>query len=421
MAFVQYMHSGQVGAPQMSGASGAEGQILQVLDACLITGFNPQTASKVEIVNGAILITFGIIHGYKKLQYITISGADDPNFNGVKRILAVTDTTITIALGSITVLTGTISTKITPLDWESIFGTTDSKKRAYRSKNMLGTRTVIYLDCNLYGTGYGTTPFKKAKVDLCRDMVTLGDQIDSYTKLDNDNYKDGLYQLMQAFKNTKSTRPDTTNNSWVVVGDGNFFYFFVDWNDTTNDSSYGRTYNNTEAKIGYFFGDVDKLSQNDNFNFVCGVTEYDVFAGATPNATGVVGTNSAFTNALNGAFNDSTNYHGYFVKDITGITNMDKFTLTSCLGAGTSRSGFRGDFYPNPLTYGLTFTKPHTVSSAKKIGRASLPFVYTICEAIDTLANLDKNVVNNFLILRVADSGVVDNTYTPYLAFDLGA
>ena len=417
MAIVQYMHSGQVGAPQMSGASGAEGQILQVLDACLITGFNPQTATKAELVDGAITITFGITHGYKKLQYITISGADDPNLNGVKRILATTDTTIKIALGTVTTFTGTISTKITPLGWESIFGSTDSKKRAYRSKNMLGTRTVIYLDCNLYGTGYASNPFKKARVDLCKDMVTLGEQIESYTKAENDKYTDGLYQLMQAFKTNKGTAPDNTNNSWVVIGDENFFYFFVDWNDTTYDNYYGYNYNNTGRRVGYYFGDVEKLSPNDNFNFVCGCTENDIF-GFTSSNYNLIPMNDSFGVALNGLFNDINSHKGYFIKDISGLGNMEKFTLTSCLGIGTNRSGSGGDTFPNPLTYGLTFTKPHTVTVTKRTGRAPLPLVHTICENVDSMSNLDLGVINNkFLIVKTCEG----SRETPaYLAFDLG-
>ena len=72
-----WMHSGQLGAPQMNGAAGSNGQMLQVLDACLIDGFNPQTVTIATKTATTVTLTFGVSHGYEVGQLILVSGATD--------------------------------------------------------------------------------------------------------------------------------------------------------------------------------------------------------------------------------------------------------------------------------------------------------------------------------------------------------
>src|SRR5690606_28768003 len=91
-----WMHSGQVGAPQMNGASGSNGQMLQVLDACLIDGFNPQTVTMATKTATTVTLTFGVVHSYAERQIVTVSGATDAALNGRHRVVSTTTNTITI-------------------------------------------------------------------------------------------------------------------------------------------------------------------------------------------------------------------------------------------------------------------------------------------------------------------------------------
>ena len=419
MAIVQYMHSGQVGAPQMAKA---KGQILQVLDACLITGFGQKTAVGAEIRGNRVLIDFGSTHGFGKLQYILISGAEDNNLNGVKRILECSNNTVTIELGNVTNTTGTITAQVAPVGWESIFGTTDPYKRAYRSKNLNGTRTVVYLDANLYDTGYSSSsPIAKVRVDLCRDMIFLGDQIDSYTKAVNDKYKDGYYHFFQSTTTTtKSGSITADNRNWVLIGDENFIYFLVEPFKTASE-----TYRQV-----YYFGDIPPISPNDKFNFVLGCPSFDI---SNKNlllvndiiynvATGQYNKVGGF---ITGKFNDSI-VRGYFIRDVSGVANTPPLLLNTCAGVSTSLSGIGGEKYPNPLTFGLSGHPVRIVDSSTPCTRGFLPFLNFIPETITNLS-MDLVLVGNNIILSTGD-GLTDATYYSgeyprnncFLLFNLG-
>lgn len=405
MAITQFMHSGQLNAPQVTNIAG---QLLQVLDACLISGFNPQTAVTVEYLNDYINIIFGVTHGYAVYQYIEISGADDPNLNGIKRIISKTETSIQIEVGTVKTLTGVITTKIKPLGWESIFGSLDSKKRAYRSKNIKGTRTVVYLDATIYGTGYNTTdPLCKLKVDLCRDMEVLGTQIESYTKDENSKYVDGLFQFMQSSSISKAYQSSSSKRNWVIFGNEDIVYLAIDWNTNAG---------NLTRKVIYCFGDTPKINQNDLYNFIFSCTAWD-----TNGDTNSKNTNDANSSAITALFNAPSYINGYFIKDVTGLANLDKFTLTSNLGAGTSYSGFGGNANPNPLTYGLSFSDITIVTQNRKISRGTLPLLKVIQEDLSQ-TSLDLKIIDNYLLLSVTGN-VIHNTSNNinYIAVDLGA
>ena len=58
-----WMHSGQLGATKINTSNGApNGQLLSILDACLVDGFNVQTVSSVTINGSDIVLTFGLPH-----------------------------------------------------------------------------------------------------------------------------------------------------------------------------------------------------------------------------------------------------------------------------------------------------------------------------------------------------------------------
>ncbi|STY93804.1 hypothetical protein [Moraxella bovis] len=104
----QIISSSQPNSPVVAGENG---QLLTMLDACLIDGFNSQTASSYQ--DG--VLTFGIFHGYIKNQYITIS---DNSGQANYRIKDVSDNQV--VLYDKPNLQGVITTKITPLGWESM-------------------------------------------------------------------------------------------------------------------------------------------------------------------------------------------------------------------------------------------------------------------------------------------------------------
>lgn len=394
--YPQFFHSGQLNAPQMTGNEGAEGQILQVLDACLCTGFSPSTAVSVAIEGEFVVLDFGVSHGYMKHQFIIISGALDAALNGKHRIVSVTGVTIKIAKGAITSTGGTVKTLLAPLDWENMFGTEDSMQRAYRSKDVTSTRTVLYLDCNLKAVGkyHATNPFKRAKFNACRDMVELGVQIDSYTDLHNPNNfsstqrLDGSLHWFQATgaislssKNVDGSRP------WFILGDGKFFYFLAGF------SAYHTTYPQHWNMRGiYFFGDLPKLSTADQFNCVFAVSEVDLPTTTIPPASG----SANFYPYMGYA----TSTKAYFIKPITGIGGLERFNTSTSHFGGIFSSGRYGLRLNNPISFSLVFNDVVVRRSIENLFAGVLPWMkfigtelYNVTEGVDLTWETDHLIV----------------------------
>lgn len=415
----QFMHSRQVGAPQMGGAAGAEGQILQVLDACLVTGFNPQTATTVAVDGDYIKITFGVTHGYERLQFIIISGATDAALNGKHRIIATTETTIKIAKSTVTDLTGTITTKIAPLDWESMFGSNDALKRAYRSKNLQGTRSVLYLDCQLKNPEkyHASKPIKKAIMNVCADMQVLGEQLDSYTSTYNAQDTDGVLQWMQA--SHTSYNADATGmgeRDWVLFGDGDVFYFCPAYHHYSN-------YEHTRrAKCIYMFGDLPKLSPVDNYNCIFSFSEMKM-----PTRYNITSYESDYF--ANGGFvnysNDNYQYN-FYIRPISGIGLLDRaYQYSNMLNSSSSYSGgYDTPSFNNPLTMGLHFSDIATLRKTGGFAANNLPYLKTIATNLDSFRDqtehnpFDLKHFNNHFVFRVGRNNNRDNS-PAYMAIDL--
>ena len=411
--FPQFMHSNQINAPQMNGDNGSQGQILKVLDACLITGFNQQTAVSSAISGEFITITFGVLHGYERLQYIELSGATDANFNGKKRILSVTPTTVTIAKGNVTSVEGTIVTKISPLDWESIFGSTNANQRAYRSKDLTSTRTVLYLDCVKKGTGYNTVrPMQRARVKVCRDMTTLGQQIESYTD-SKDKGTDGKFHWFQA-KNYSFADSNALgqNSNWTLIGDGKIFYFFVGYNNTSPD-------NIKYQNACYVFGDIPRISNIDTNNCVITCTEVDIQENVDYQSY------SSGWNTLSAQVNHQSQSDSggiFFIKSVDGSATLDVFRrMATCNIGNGAFSGFTDVVSINPLTLGYHYSDIIPVRVLGFIPTAPLPYIKCISNNLSVYKEqLHLKQSKDYLLVTVSPSSSSHNgNDNAYFAFNL--
>jgi hypothetical protein len=139
---VKFFHSGMVGAPALSNATGTS---IAVLDACLVNGFNTQTASSVSVTSGVATATIPSGQGYEVDSVIEVAGATPSELNGQKRVLSSTSTTVTFASTSPNgAATGAITLKYAPLGWSKPFSATT--QAAYRSTDATGTQ--MFLDAN---------------------------------------------------------------------------------------------------------------------------------------------------------------------------------------------------------------------------------------------------------------------------------
>ena len=402
-----WMHSGQLGAPQVTAAKGSEGELLQMLDATLVSGFNQQTSASVSINGSRVSLGFGTNHGFIARQRVVISGSDDPLLNGNHAVVEITPQTIVLNISGVTITTGIVKAKVAPLGFESIFGNADPLKRAYRSKDLTSTRTVLYLDMSLRtGHGYNASnPTQRAMVTLCGDMTTLGVPINSHTDTINDYAKNANGTLIWHVGRVEEKRlavNDPTSRNWVIVGNGKIFYLFLKWQATYADLVNFRDF--------YAFGDTDPLADTDNFGCIW---------------TGCMSPNDADTASYYGSVWNgprisnapSTNTSvGIFIKSHDGVSNAVKFAIGTGMNVQAD-SGFM-NMLPNinTPTQSMIVMNAYTIVTGGM--RSLLPRLKIIPTTIQQSMDLDMANDTLIVVLGIIKVSAVSN-YGAY-AIDLG-
>ena len=405
----------QFGAPQMTAASNANGQLLQVLDAVLVDGFNSQTATGAELLpDGFVKIKFGTAVDYRKRQKLLISGANDANLNGEHVVTQVIGNDVVIKAPDVSILTGAIKTKVAPLGWESIFGSTAPLKRAYRSKNPNSTQTVMYLDMTLpTGHGYNAgRPAHRAMVSICEDMTELGVQIGSYTDVANNyaQHVNGSLFWYQARGITKTSALQwSTPNEWTVVGNGDYFYFMPAWVDFAEGAN---TLQGKGLKDFYCFGDFPSLAGASD-NWSC------AWAGS-------VASNDIDLKSKSFGVSNSTiigaNASKYYISSYSGNGSMHGFSFYTG-GVGSYYSGaIAGIEFPNATTQSMLCEQAYTLCQSSVRGVA--PRLLSIKHSLGkNWSEYDNKLVDNFLVVSLSGSIGQENYQSisnSYFAFDMG-
>lgn len=405
-----WMHSGQLGATVLNAlGSTPNGQMLVMLDACLIDGFNIQTVSSVTINGSDIILTFGLPHGYALKQKITVSGSDDPLLNGSHRIISLTTDTVTLKISGVTNTAGIVKTKVSPLGFESVIGTSKPLIRGYRSKDPTSTKTVLHLDMSYpEGAGYNaTSPARRAMVTACTGIDEEGAPIGDYFASINNkptNVNGSLF-WHEARSNSKTLSVDSTSPlSWVIVGNGKYFYFFHSW--------YPSDY---QLRDFYAFGDMNKLGVNDQHCCILKAGEL-----ANDNST-----NSyySFNGALVSTYEDASRRTGYFIGNGSGSTSPVGASVgyagmtTTVTGSGyTNQAGYQSI---NPITGSLMLVPAYAYTLAGI--RARMPRLMILPFQING-KSLDLNVIDNVLFIAAAGRSATSSSqnYQGCLAFDMG-
>lgn len=403
-----WMHSGQTGAPQVTAKKGSEGELLQMLDATLVSGFNEQIATSVSIDGSRVILNFGLAPGFLPRQRVTISGSDDPLLNGNHAVVEITPQAIVLNISGVTITTGIVKAKVAPLGFESIFGSANPLKRAYRSKDLTSTRTVLYLDMSLRtGHGYSSSPVQRAMVTLCGDMTTLGVPINSHTDIINGYAKNANGTLMWHVGRSdkkKDTVNEATNRSWVIVGNGKIFYLFMRWQTLLPAQDLARDF--------YAFGDTDPLADQDNFGCI--------WAGAmSPNDTDseyytYIHNGPRISNTPEGS--EGSDSVGIFIKSYDGVANAEKFAVGTGINVQAD-SGFM-NVLPNinTPTQSMIVMNAYTIVTGGM--RSLLPRLKIISTTVPKSMDLDMADDTLIVVLGIIKVNPTIN-YGAY-AIDLG-
>jgi hypothetical protein len=263
---VKYFSSGMTGAPQISNNWG---DLVTMLDACLVNGFALKAIDSLTFANGVATATISSGHSYQPFQVIEIVGADQPEYNGHFRVITTSTTTFTYAVTGTPVSPATtatsLSAKVAPLGWEKPFASTN--KAAYRSKNPASPQNLLLIDDSLKTPNYTTTWAKWANVGIAEDLSDIDTIIGAQAPYDPNNPTQnwrqvtanqwGWYKWYHARQGGYDNSGDGGggNRNWVLVGDDRLFYLLC-----TNQAGY-----NWYGRNCYCFGDITSFKPGDSY------------------------------------------------------------------------------------------------------------------------------------------------------------
>lgn len=393
---VSWFSSSQSGMPSIYGQDPSG--ILKILDACLVQGGADRNVLTTVIIDNEVTLNFGSGHDLNLYQNILITGADDSSINGIHKIISITNNSVTINVIGALIDTGAIKARIAPLGYQSIFGMSDPLKRAYRSLSSTSNKRVLYLDMGYpVNAGYdATNPARRAMVSMCEDMQTLGVQINSFTDgYNNTTYKNGRLFWYQARSNVRANAIDNSPVSWVVIGNGDFFYLCIAWSQYSG-------HKNQNLKDVYGFGEYIGLgSANPDTTFLMSNDNID------DSSTAYTGEQGAYFSSTS-----SSSFSAYIISD-GGVAKRSIIVLNGSGGYSGQSSGT----YPSSAGDFL-FTHTTKVLDANKSIIGFIPSLLFIEH--DMLGGYDSQVIDGCLIVRT--NKTASTTVSPAnLGFYVGA
>lgn len=405
-----WMHSGQLGATVLNAlASTPNGEMLKMLDACLVDGFNIQTVSSIAINGSDVVLTFGLPHGYALKQKITVSGSDDPLLNGSHRIISQTIDTVTLKISGVTNTAGIVKTKVSPLGFESVIGNSKPLIRGYRSKDPTSTKTVLHLDMSYpEGAGYNSAyPARRAMVTACTGIDEAGAPIGDYFAAIHNrptNVNGSLF-WHEARDYSKTRSVDSSSPlSWVIIGNGRYFYFFHSWYAA-----------HRQMRDFYAFGDMNRLGVSDQH---CCILK----AGEAPNDD-ITGVYYAFNGAQVSTYESDSYRTGYFIGNSSGspipVGASTGYAGMTTVNTGSGYKNQAGYQRINPITGSLMLV-PAYAYTLEGI-RARMPRLMILPFNIDG-KSLDLSIIDDVLFIAVAAHYLSEShqQYQGCFAFDMG-
>jgi len=266
---VKYFNSAMAGAPQVSNNWG---DLVTMLDACLINGFNLSGIDSLIQSEGLATATITTGHAYQPGQILRIAGATQAEYNGEVRVISTTATQFTFAITGNPVSPATTSSSISavvaPLNWEAPF--TATNKRAYRSRHPESPGNLLLIDDEIKANEYATTWAKWANVGIVEGMSDIDTIVGSQAPYDasrpTQNWQQreanhwGWYKWYHAQQAGYENYGDGGggDRNWILIGDDRLFYLFI--TNRKDYSWYGRNF--------YCFGDIESFKPGDRYHTV---------------------------------------------------------------------------------------------------------------------------------------------------------
>lgn len=323
---VNLLRSTDAGAPVLSAD---QGTLINVLDACLITGYNQKTITITR--SGQTATATCTSHGYALDggTKIRISGAGQAQYNGDFTIFNVTTDTFdfTVEGSPASPATGTITAIVAPLDWSKPFS--GSGLAAYRSNAVTGTRLYLRINDN----NPDSNAYKTAKMVGYESMTDVNTGVAPFPT---------VAQFATGMWIAKTNRAAGVATPWLLVGDGYSFFLTI---NTRSDSSGYRM---------YYFGDIASFMQSDPYGCLL---SGDNQANTQTNGLDIYTSLPFIT--ISTTLSVSTSYV-YLARAYTQLGTSVNATLYGNYTLGGSLSGYNGVVpFPNPCNNGLYLSPIH--------------------------------------------------------------
>lgn len=240
MTAPKYFHAEQPNAPSLTGA---QGSFINLLDACLVTGFGLAAVDSIVVTGGIAVATISIGHSLQPDMYAMVAGATPSGLNGEKRVLATTNTTVTFDATGISnqTATGTLSIKVASLGWEKVYSGTN--KAVYRPTHVEGTRMYLRVDDGVGG--------QQARIWGYESMSDIDTGLRPFPT--SDALPAGMF-IPKADDTTTEAR------DWTIIGDHRTVYFHT---NPIKPTSFPTTFR--MAGVVHGFGDFKSFKSSDHY------------------------------------------------------------------------------------------------------------------------------------------------------------
>lgn len=326
---VKFFDSSMQGAPTLSNVAG---NLISVLDACLVDGFGLKTCDSVVVAGGIATATISTGHSALPGSVVQLAGATPSGLNGQHKVISITTNTVVfdaygVANGT---ATGTITLKMAPAGWVKQFSGTNLA--AYKSGNVAATGSYVRVDDT------GTT---SARIRGYVNMSDINTGTDPFPT--DDQISGGGY----------INKSDGGVRRWWAVANDRFCYI----------GTFG-SYQQHALING--FGDIVSKKVGDAYRFA-------LFAQSADRA----------------ASNNSHDYNPIFGIGSSSIRVMPR--SYSALGSavainpawfGSSISGWEAFQFPNPVDNGIMFSTVHIKEGSA--ARGAMPGSFATPQSIRT-------------------------------------
>lgn len=389
--------SAQAGAPTLNGQVGA---LLTVLDACLVNGYNSTvTVSGITSTGGVATVTTATAHGFVSGDSAVIAGADQTAYNGEFVVSVVDSTHFTYPVTGSPVSPATTSTsfamKRASANFTKVYVGTN--KAVYRTNATTGSRP--YLRVVDDGTTTGAAREAQARGYLSMTDVDTGSE-PFPTAAQN---AAGTYIY-------KSSTVDTVARPWVLITDGNTFYFQACMDQSPNPLL---------ASGGYLwwfgFGDILSTRSGDPYTaFIAGSNSPNAQTSSTGGSNSNGMTSTAIRNTT------SVTAGAWMVRSFSAVTGAVTMQVQ---GHGWDQNAL-GTLaivpYPHPPDNGFIITQVNAVQGG--VFRGRFPGVYEPIQGrclsqFDTVSNVDGYSGRTFQFFWGQNAGSTSTTGS--IVFDI--